>query len=57
MQNLRVFASGQNLLTFTKYSGYNPEVNNSNSNQLTGGLDYGSYPLSKTYSIGLNVTF
>jgi len=57
MQNLRVFASGQNLLTFTKYSGYNPEVNNSNSNQLTGGLDYGSYPLSKTYSIGFNVTF
>jgi len=57
MQNLRLFASGQNLLTFTKYSGYNPEVNNSNSNQLTGGLDYGSYPLSKTYSIGLNVTF
>lgn len=57
MQSLKVYASGQNLITFTKYTGYNPEVNNSNGDQLTPGLDYGSYPLSKTYSIGLNVSF
>lgn len=58
VQNLRVYFSGQNLLTFTKYSGYNPEVNlYGSSDQLTPGVDYGSYPLSKTYSLGLNLTF
>lgn len=57
MQSMRIYLSGQNLATITKYTGYNPEVNNSNSDQLTPGLDYGSYPLSKTYSFGLNFSF
>lgn len=55
---LRLYFSGQNLFTITNYSGYNPEVSNYNSNgSLTPGVDYGSYPLSKTYSFGLNVSF
>ncbi len=52
IQNLRIYLSGENLLTFTKLiSVFDPE--------LTGGL-YGSgtmYPLQKVLSVGLNVTF
>lgn len=46
----RVFASGQNLLTITKYSGMDPEVGNQ-------GLDGGTYPVSRIFSVGLNLTF
>jgi TonB-linked SusC/RagA family outer membrane protein len=57
VQKIRIYVSGQNLWTLTKYSGYNPEVNLYNSNQLTPGVDYGSYPLSKTLSFGINASF
>jgi len=53
----RIYVSGQNLLTFTKYSGYNPEVNLYDSDALTPGVDYGSYPLAKTIAGGINLTF
>ncbi len=54
----RLFVTGNNLFTWTKYTGYNPEVNlDSGSDQLTPGLDYGVYPLAKTYSLGINVSF
>lgn len=61
ISKLRVFASAQNILTFTKYEGYDPEVNyssdgNVNSNRNLG-LDYGSYPNAKSYTIGLNIGF
>ncbi|MBC9930531.1 TonB-dependent receptor [Chitinophaga qingshengii] len=47
---LRVYFSGDNLLTFTKYTGMDPEVGGI-------GLDGGQFPVSRTYSIGLNVKF
>ncbi len=53
---VRISLSGQNLLTFTKYSGLDPEVSTSFSN-LNIGLDYDSYPNVKSYSMGINVTF
>lgn len=53
---LRAFASVQNLVTWTKYSGQDPEVNTYNS-VLTGGFDYSSYPKARTITLGLNVTF
>lgn len=53
---MRVYVSAQNLVTWTDYSGYNPEVSGSTS-ALTPGEDYGTYPLAKTYMVGLNVTF
>lgn len=54
----RLFVTGNNLFTWTKYTGYNPEVNlDSGNDQLTPGLDYGVYPLAKTYSVGINVSF
>lgn len=52
----RIFVSGQNLITWTKYSGYNPEVSLSSSS-LTPGVDYGTYPLARTFSAGLNINF
>src|SRR5690606_28650745 len=48
--------SAQNLLTWTKYSGFDPEVAVRNS-VLTPGLDYSAYPHSKTFIIGLKAQF
>lgn len=45
---IRIFASGQNLLTFTPYKGYDPEV--------ASGIDAGAYPTARTYSLGVNIT-
>jgi TonB-dependent starch-binding outer membrane protein SusC len=61
IQKIRVYASAQNILTFTNYPGYDPEVNfnssgSTNSNRNLG-LDYGSYPNVKNYSVGLNLSF
>ena len=56
IQNARVYVSAQNPFTFTRYSGYNPEVNKED-NPLTPGIDYGTYPLANSFVIGLNVTF
>lgn len=53
---VRVFATGNNLYTWSKYSGFNPEVNRE-GNQLTPGLDYGTYPLATTISLGINLSF
>jgi TonB-linked SusC/RagA family outer membrane protein len=54
--NLRIFIAGNNLLTWTKYSGYDPEVSTVSSS-LTPGFDFSSYPRAKTMSIGLNASF
>lgn len=56
IQSARVYCSMQNPFTFTNYEGYNPEVSNSND-AVKSGEDYGVYPLSKTTSIGVNLTF
>ena len=55
MKNLRAYFSATNLFTLTKYSGLNPEVNISSS--TTPGVDNGNYPLARTYTFGLNITF
>lgn len=56
---LRLYTSLQNPFTFTDYSGYNPEVsgNYNGGSALTRGEDYGTYPLARTITIGLNVGF
>ena len=46
---LRVYATASNLFTITKYKGYDPEVG--------GGVDYGNYPQSRTFTFGLNANF
>lgn len=52
----RVYLSGQNLFTVTDYLGFNPEVN-LRSTPLTPGEDYGAYPLSRVYTLGIDFTF
>jgi hypothetical protein len=53
---MRVFISGQNLKLWTKYSGYDPEVNTGDFKSLLPGLDSGAYPRSKSIVFGLNLT-
>lgn len=55
-KKLRIYASGQNLFTFTKYPGIDPEVNYQSSN-TNRGVDYGTYPNSKSITFGVNCTF
>lgn len=59
LQNLRIYCNLQNLCTWTKYKGYDPEVGAStqDSSGLVYGLDFGRYPSPQVYSFGLNVSF
>jgi hypothetical protein len=56
ISNLRVYASAQNVLTWTKYTGSDPEVNTYNS-VLTPGFDFSAYPRARTMVLGVNLTF
>ncbi len=55
INNLYLYASTDNLFTITDYTGYNPDVDY-NSDILAPGIDFGTYPLSRNYSIGIKVT-
>lgn len=57
VNSLRVYFSGQNIHTWTKYTGYNPEVSSRTTDPLTPGIDYGNYPVPRVYSMGINMTF
>ncbi len=57
LSRLRIYGTVNNLATFTKYTGYDPEVNTRRSDPLTQGVDFAGYPRAKTWVIGLNVTF
>ena len=48
-QNCRLYLQGGNLFTVTKYTGFDPEV--------SGGVDYGNYPQSRTFIFGINITY
>ncbi len=54
---LRVYISAQNLLTFTKYKGLDPEIGLSPTSSLDIGVDRGTYPQARILSIGVNLTF
>ncbi|MFD2886421.1 TonB-dependent receptor [Chitinophaga cymbidii] len=58
LQNLQVYASGQNLLTFTKYSWWDPEVNSQGGENSTAqGYDYYSYPTARSFTFGIRAGF
>lgn len=67
VDKLRLSVSAQNLLTFTKYSGLDPEVNysgaqggqngNNAANNTVRGFDFGNYPTVRSVSFSLNLTF
>ena len=55
--SLRLYVSGQNLLTWTKYPGYDPEVRTYTRNPQKRGVDFGSYPGTKSYIFGLKFNY
>jgi len=57
MSHLKVFASGQNLYVFTKYSGLDPEVGSLDQNPTLQNIDYGRYPTPRVVTVGVNAEF
>jgi len=61
LSKARIYASGTNLLTLTKYSGLDPEMTVSNNSQGEGdgaaGIDWGTYPPAMTIMLGIDITF
>jgi len=57
MSKFRVYVTGYNLWLWTKYTGYDPEVDAIRSTPLTPGVDWNAFPKSRTYTVGLNITF
>ena len=57
IKNMRVHVTGQNLFTWTSYSGYDPDVSVGKFGALTPRLDYSAYPQSTTIMTGIDITF
>lgn len=56
LTNARLYVSAQNLFTFTKYKGLDPDIVGANVN-LEPGVDNGNYPSSRILSVGINIGF
>ena len=54
INSLRVYVMAENLITWTKYHGYDPEISSGGTSL---GVDYGVYPQARTWTLGLNVSF
>lgn len=54
LQKIRIYMSAENLLTFTKYDGFDPEIASGGTSL---GIDMGCYPQARTFSLGANITF
>lgn len=57
IETLKFYTNLQNVFTFTKYSGYDPEVGSNNQDALMTGIDNARYPSPRIYTFGLNLTF
>lgn len=57
LSNVKIYANFQNLVTLSKYSGYDPEIGSLNQDALMTGIDNGRYPSPRMYTVGLNVGF
>ncbi|WP_311953742.1 TonB-dependent receptor [Mucilaginibacter terrae] len=57
LSRLRVYASVQNLYTFTPYKGYDPEIGSANQNVFQTNIDLGRYPIPRTITFGVNAEF
>jgi hypothetical protein len=55
MQTFRIYIKADNLYTLTKFTGYTPEIGS--GDVLSAGIDYGIYPITSVYSIGINLNF
>ena len=57
ISKIRIYASAQNLYCFNNYSGFDPEVSTAGNNPMTPGLDWGAYPKSRIFTMGLDLQF
>jgi TonB-dependent starch-binding outer membrane protein SusC len=57
LSKVRFYVSAQNLVTMTKYSGYDPEIGSRDNNQLVYGIDAGQYPQPRTLMAGIQLGF
>ena len=57
LTRVRIYVSSQNLFTITHYSGLDPEIGVQGGNPTQNGVDTGTYPSSRFFTVGLNVTF
>lgn len=57
LSKLNIYGTVNNLFTLTKYRGYDPELSWTGSNAAQLGIDYGTYPQSRSFIFGLNLTF
>jgi TonB-linked SusC/RagA family outer membrane protein len=57
LKGAKIYISGKNLLTFTNYTGFDPEVGRFGSSNIRQGYDLGGYPAARTYLVGLNLEF
>ncbi len=57
IKGARLFIGGRNLITITDYSGYDPEVSGMGSDALNSAVDWGTYPMPRTYYAGVNFQF
>ena len=57
MKNARLYASGTNLLTFTNYTGLDPEIGERSQNALFSGIDQSVYPVTRTVTVGVTIGF
>jgi hypothetical protein len=56
LKNASVYVSGQNLLTITKYTGWDPDVSSLNGNENFG-VDRASYPIPRSFTVGIKASF
>jgi hypothetical protein len=57
ISNFRLFVSADNLLTLTKYNGFDPEVGRSNGGNMAPGIDMATYPVARKFLFGVNISF
>jgi TonB-linked SusC/RagA family outer membrane protein len=57
ISRIQPYFTAENLLTFTNYKGFDPEVNQYGGSAVLQGIDWGTYPHSRSYMFGLNVEF
>ena len=57
LSGARAYVTGQNLHTWTKYSGFNPDVSSLGVGNMNRGIDIGAYPLARTWIFGVNLTY
>jgi TonB-linked SusC/RagA family outer membrane protein len=55
IKQLRIYIKGSNIFTLAKFTGYTPEIGS--SDVLSNGIDFGTYPITSVYSLGINLTF